>query len=323
MPAKSAPLPPLRLVLSGFAFMSGLAIASTTSATAATIELPKTSPFPESITSAPDGTLYASSISNGGVVRIRPGSSPEVFIKPGAYDTRSTFGVHADPLSGTLWVCSNDASGLGIKGPNEIQGAYLKGFDLKSGEGKLSYRLPGNATICNDTAFGSDGSIYVTNTAAPQILKLEPGAKALTVWLTNDALKGGLDGIAFGDDGNLYVNTYMSGELFRIGVKDGAPGEVTKLATSRALTHPDALRSIKGGFLMVEGVGHLDHITVDGDNAKIETVGAFAGPTGVEIVGDTVWVSEGQLDHLADLAKGNPLPTFQLRSIPFADAVAK
>jgi hypothetical protein len=322
VPAKSMIPIFLRILAVGGALASALAGAFAASDTA-TIELPKSSPFPESITSAPDGTLYASSISNGGVVRIRPGSQPEIFIKPGAYDTRSTFGLHADPLSGTLWVCSNDASGLGIKGPTDVQGAYLKGFDLESGHGKVSYRLPGNATICNDTAFSTDGAIYVTNTAAPEILKLEPGAKQLTVWLTNDVLKGGLDGIAFGDDGNLYVNTYMSGELFRIDVKDGTPGQVTKLTTSQALMHPDALRSIKGGFLMVEGAGRLDHITINGDNATIDAVKPFAGPTGVEIVGDKVWVSEGQLDHLADLAKGLPLPTFQLRAIPLADALPK
>jgi streptogramin lyase len=323
VPAMSFSVRTLRLVLICVASLSVSALASTTSLIAATIELPKSSPFPESVASAPDGTLYASSISNGGVVRIRAGSAPEIFIKPGAYGTRSTFGVHVDPHSAILWVCSNDASKLGIKGPNDIQGSYLKGFDLETGEDRLSYQLPGSAVICNDTAFGSDGSIYVTNTVAPQILKLAPGAKALAIWLSNDALKGGLDGIAFGEDGNLYVNTYVAGELFRIDVKDGAPGQVTKLTTSRALTHPDALRSVKGGFLMVEGAGRLDHITVSGDKAMIDTVKPFAGPTGVEIVGDTVWVAEGQLDHLADLAKGIPLPSFQLRSIPLAEALAK
>ncbi len=281
-------------------------------AEASTIELPKAMPFPESVASASDGTLYASSISNGGVARALPGKSKaEIFIRPGEYRTRSTFGVHVDEATSTLWVCSNDATSIGLKGPSDVQGAYLKAFDLKTGRDKVSYRLPGTPAICNDTAFGADGSIYVTDTAAQRILKLRPHAKTLDVWLDNDALKGGLDGIAFGEDGNLYVDTYLGGGLFRIDVKDGAPGKVTKLSTSRPITHPDALRSVKGGFLMVEGAGTLDHITVSGDKATIDTVKHFAGPTGVTAAGDTVWVAEGQLDRLGDARKGLPLPSFQ------------
>jgi hypothetical protein len=59
---------------------------------------------------------------------------------------------------------------------------------------------------CNDIAIGRDGSAYVTDSAAPQILRLPPGGG------------GGLDGIAFGADGNLY------GELFRIDMSDGKAG---------------------------------------------------------------------------------------------------
>ena len=291
----------------------GLAVPAVAAPTS--IELPKSEPFPESVTSASDGTLFASSITNGGVTRVAPGSPPEVFIKPGEFGTRSTFGVNVDEKTGTLWVCSNDATAIGLKGPSSVPGAYLKGFDLKTGRGKASYRFPGDQAICNDIAFGADGSIYVTNTAAPEILRLKPDAQALEVWVKNDALKGGLDGIAFGEDGNLYVNTYISGELFRIGVKNGEAGSVTKLETSQALNHPDALKPIAGGFLMVEGVGRLDHVTVQGDRAEIKTVAPFAGPTGVTVSGDTVWISEGQLARLSDLKKGLAPPAFNLRSI--------
>lgn len=314
-----------RRILRGLAVgasMFGLsASVSAALADTSSITLPKSAPFPESVTSTSDGTLFSSSITNGGVIRIRPGAQPEVFIKPGAYETRSTFGVHADERNGTLWVCSNDATALDIKGPSTVEGAYLKAFDLKTGREKASYRLPAGPAICNDTAFGPDGSIYVTNTAAPQILKLAPGAKSLTVWLTNSALKGGLDGIAFGDDGNLYVGTYLSGELFKIAVKDGAAGAVTRLVTSRPLTHPDALKPVKGGFLMVEGAGTLDHVIIVGDKAEIATLKSFAGPTGVTITGDTVWVAEGQLDHLAAVAKGTPLPAFHLRPLPLSETL--
>lgn len=281
------------------------------------IALPTSAPFPESVAASADGTLFVSSMTEGGVLRVAPaGSTPTVFLKPGEHDTRSTFGVLVDEKTDTLWVASNDASAIGIKGPSAVEGGWVKGFDLKSGTLKTSVRLPG-AAIANDFAVGDDGALYVTNTIAPQILRLKPDANAFEIFLQDDALKGGLDGIAFGEEGALYVNTYLSGELFRIDMKVDGPGALTKLQTSRPLVHPDGLKPFKGGFLMVEGGGTLDRVTITGDKATIETIKPFAGPTGVAVAGDLIWVAEGQLAYLSDPdKKGQPLPTFQLRATP-------
>lgn len=281
------------------------------------VVLPATSPYPESVTASADGTLFISSITHGGVLQVAPGSSTAVpFFLPGEHGTRSTLGVFADDKRGTLWVASNDASAFGMKGPSSVEGAWVKGFDLKSGALKFSARAPGGPSVVNDFAISDDGSIYITNTAGPQILRIKPGATDIEVFVQDDALKGGLDGIAFGKDGNLYVNTYVTGELFRVGVSNGAPGKVTKLKTSRPLTHPDALRPYKDGFLMVEGAGPLDRITVDGDTARIETVAEVAEPTSVWVAGDRMWLSEGQLSYLAPEKKGQLPESFKVRSLP-------
>ena len=81
------------------------------------IEIPGDRAFMESITAGPDGTLYVSSLASGGIARIKPGASKaEEWIAPAAFGSRSTFGVFADAKSNTLWVCSNDMSGLGVDG---------------------------------------------------------------------------------------------------------------------------------------------------------------------------------------------------------------
>ena len=82
--------------------------------------------FPESVTSTSDGTIYTGSFRNGGVLRAKPGGKAEEFIKPGAGGSRSTFGVLADPKSGTLYVCSNDVSAMGVPGPSDSKGAIIK-----------------------------------------------------------------------------------------------------------------------------------------------------------------------------------------------------
>ena len=286
-----------------------------------TVTLPGKEAYPESVTSTSDGTLYVGSFASGGVARVRHGQSQaEPWIKPGAFDTRSTLGVLADERSKTIWVCSNDLSAMGVPGPSSVKGSALKGFDLATGEGKLSAELPGPHTFCNDIAVGSDGSVYVTNTAAPQILRMKPGEKQLQVWATDPAFNppakgGGLDGLAFGTDGNLYADTFTTAELFRVEVKDGKAGTITKLQPSRKLALTDALRpDPRGGFLMIEGSGKLDHVTFEGDRATVQTLkDGYIGPTGVTPVGNTAWVSEGQLSYLIDPAKKGQSPHLPFR----------
>lgn len=291
----------------------------------ASVTLPGDAAYPESIAAASDGTLYASSLASGGVFRIKPGASAaEQWIKPGAFDTRSTFGVFVDEKAGLLLVCSNDVSALGVPGPSDVKGSFVKGFDLKTGEGKLSVALPKANSICNDFAIAPDGSIFITNSSSPQILRLKPGSSKIDVWLEsadfNQPKEGaGLDGIAFGSDGNLYVNTYANGEFFRVDVKDGAPGKITKLKTSRPLKFADGLRPASGtlSFIMAEGSGSIDHVIIKGDEATIETIkDGLAGPTAIARVGESYWATEGQLSHLFDSKSGPPNLPFRVVGVP-------
>ena len=111
------------------AFASIGALAACSNKPPLQIALPGERVYPESIASTSDGALYVGSLASGGVARIKDGNV-EQWIAPGAYGTRSTFGVLADETAGVLWVCSNDVSGLGVPGPGAAQGSNLKAFDL-------------------------------------------------------------------------------------------------------------------------------------------------------------------------------------------------
>ncbi|HEY2416300.1 MAG TPA: hypothetical protein VGH84_00155, partial [Steroidobacteraceae bacterium] len=269
----------------------------------APIALPGDRAFPESITSTRDGTLYVGSLASGGVYKIRPGDAhAQLWIKPGTFGSSAVFGVLADERTNTLWLCSNDMSPLGVAIAGGDKGSVLKGFDLTTGKGKVSALMPGDHTLCNDIAIAPDGSALVTNTQAAQIFRLPPGGNQLELWFSDASLqpppgKAGLDGLAFGSDGNLYVDTYNPGDLYRIDVKDGKAGKVKKLQPSRRLVLPDAIRQLgKDSFLIVEGGGRLDRLIIHGDNATVKTLrDGMALPTGVAIAGSTAWVSEGQL----------------------------
>jgi streptogramin lyase len=298
----------------GFFFTLSATSVGTVHAQTAPVSVPDNS-FPESVTATKDGTLYAGSFNLGGVVKIAPGGKAEQFIQPGAAGTRSTLGVLADEESRTLYVCSNDLSGLGVAGPGDAKGASLKTFDLATGAPKGSFALKGPVSLCNDIAVGADGTAYVSDSLAPYVYSLKPGSTVLEVWATDPLLAPakdgvGLDGIAIGADGNLYVTTYIPAKLFRIAVKEGEAGAVTELKPSRPLDHADAMRASGVGFLLIEGNGKLDKVTVKEDAAEITTIkDGFAEPVSVTQIGDTAWVAEGKLSYIIGDNKGkNPGP---------------
>ena len=294
-------------------------------ASPSSIELPGDRAFPESVTASRDGTLYVSNLEGGGILRIRPQGKPEVWLAPGASGTRSTLGVLVDESRKLLWVCSNDMTIIGIASPGTQKGSFLKGFDLASGKEKISAAFPpAEGSICNDIALDKSGAVYVTDTLAPQILKLSADQKSLSVW-KNDPLfapknGGGLDGLVFDAKGDLIVNKIGSGELLRVAVKNGAAGAVTELKTSRPLNQPDALRlGTDGSILLVEGGGNLDKLVISGDSASVETLkDGFVVPTGVVQVGKGYWVSEGQNGYLLDpeLKGKTPNLPFRLHYVP-------
>ncbi len=287
----------------GLVFMLGVAGSGVVHAQTAPVGVPDRS-FPESVTSTRDGTLYVGSFNLGGVVKAVPGGKAEQFIKPGAAGSRSVLGVLADEKSGMLYVCSNDITGFGVPGPGDTKGAWLKMFDLASGAPKGSFALSDPKSLCNDIAVGADGAAYISDSFTPNVYSLKPGGTALEVWATDPLLAPakdgvGLDGIAFGADGNLYVTTYIPAALFKIAVKDGKAGAITALKTSRPLDHADAMRTFGDSLLLIEGNGKLDKVTIKGDDAEIEIIkDGFAEPVSVTQIGNTAWVAEGKLSYI-------------------------
>jgi sugar lactone lactonase YvrE len=310
------------------ALFSSLLSMTTADAGPLSIALPGARAFPESITATRDGTLFIGRLGEGGIVRANPRTGEGVlFVAPGASGSRSITGVFADDASGTLWACSNDLSALGGASGGGDRGSALKGFDLRTGAEKRGIPLPGPHAFCNDIAVDASGAIYVTDSATPNVLRLPPGGATFEVFASSpqflppQAGSAGLDGIAFGGDGNLYVTTYTAGGLFRIDVDGGRAGRVTKLQGA-PLTLPDGLRALgQRSFLLVEGAGTLDRVDVEGGAFKATPIrGGFRTPTSVVRVGSTAWVSEGQLSFFFDRARKDQSPSlpFRIYAVPLS-----
>lgn len=284
------------------------------------IDLPGDRLFPENISIGPDNIAYVSGMS-GGVLRVSLATGEvEQWIAPGAYGSGALFGVLADARNGLLWTCTNDFSARGVTVADADAGSWLKAFDLATGEGRISLPLPGEQPVCNDMAVGEDGTLYVTDTANPRILRWKPGVEELEIWKEDAAFGAGLDGLAFGGDGNLYVNNVITGALYRVEMRAGnEPGDITVLTTSRPLSRPDGMRPIGGmAFALAEGGGSISRLDVSGDTVEVTTLAeGIDQPTGVDVTEGTVWYVQGLLSALFN--PNAPRPPLPFRLVPVAN----
>jgi sugar lactone lactonase YvrE len=287
------------------------------------IDLPGDHLHPESVSITPDGTAYVGSMF-GGVIKVALSTGKVTpWLAPGAYGSGALYGVLADRRHGLLWTCTNDFPGTALSVAGADPGHWLKGFDLATGKGRVSLKLPGEKPVCNDIAVGGDGSVYVTDTGQPRILRWRPGVTELEVWLEDPVFNppgkvGGLDGIALGGDGALYVNNVRSGALYRVTIgAAGKPGKVTPLSLSRPLASPDGMRPLGGlDFLLAEGKGTISRFTVTGDHAEITTLATGINqPTGVDTALGSGWYVQGQLSAIF---RPGTMPELPFRLTPVA-----
>ncbi len=252
---------------------------------------------PESVTSRRDGTLL---IGDGvrGILEARAGMPrARTWASLPADDPPGIFGVFADEVGGTLWVCTTTLDDAGKPaGPPSM----LHALDLASGAHRAHYELPKPNAFCNDVAVDASGTAYMTDTNNMEILRLAKGGKQLDFWAGNGAFgppDAVLDGIAVLGD-RLYVNALATGALFSVALQpDGSAGAIMKLTLDRGLDQPDGMRAIAADCLLVAEYGNggrLSSIRVQGDHARIEVLSEeFSnGTAAVTLAQGVAWVLE-------------------------------
>src|ERR1700726_3786607 len=268
--------------------LTGLAQA----ASAAEILIVDAKSQPESLTLAPGGVLIVGSASTPFVYKVRPGSTTaEKFVDASAEGAGTFFfGMLADAATNTLWTCQLTP----VPGSTPVKRhTALRGFDLSTGAQKIRWNLPGDNSTCNDFAVGPDKALYISDTANSKIYRLSAGASTAELFLEDRALYG-IDGITF-LNGVLYVNNVFSNNLYRIPVDAaGKPGQPVDIWMDQPVKGPDGMRAANGKLIVAEnGSGKISVITVNGDKASVSVImEGLNTPTGVEPVGDTIWISE-------------------------------
>jgi len=247
---------------------------------------------PESLTMAPGGALIVGSASSPFVYKVRPGSSTaEKFIDVSAEPPGTFFlGMLADASTNTLWTCQ--LTPVPNTTPAQRHTA-LRSFDLTTGAPKIRWNLPGDNNVCNDFTIGPDKALYITDTIPGRIFRLPAGASTAELYLEHATLRG-VDGITFLDS-TLYVNNVIFNKLYRIPVDaTGKPGAPVDIWTDQPIKGPDGMRAANGKLILAEnGSGKISALTVNGDKASVTVIKeGLNTPTGVEPVGDTIWIAE-------------------------------
>ena len=307
-----------RLVVSALAALALAACVSVPPPSPYEVTINGSRVFPESITSDAAGNLYNASIA-GTIYRTLAGSrTAEPWILPSEHNgLTSLFGLMADDAKGLLWACNNPNMFAGQTGRSS-----LLAFDLRSGRLSGRYDFPEGPAACNDIAVAADGAVWASETAGGRIFVLRPKANELALFAAGEELVG-IDGIAFAQDGALYINNVRSNLFQRVERKaDGSYAGLTDLTLPVALGGPDGLRSLGGNrFIQGEGQsGRVAILQVRGDSVALTPFAeGLNGPVGVTVAGNTAYVVEGKIGYLIDpsLREQNPDP-FVIRAFPMA-----
>ncbi|MFO7277360.1 MAG: SMP-30/gluconolactonase/LRE family protein [Pseudomonadota bacterium] len=214
-------------------------------------------------------------------------------------ELRSTVGIEVDEERNRLLVANSDASAFGGQSAGQ---AKLGIFDLGSGSRiamiDLAAAGPKDAKshFANDLTVGSDGSVYVTDTMARVVYRVDSDNN-VSVFLPPDFAgdqQPALNGIVFHPSGFLLIADMRGGQIYKVPVDD--PKKATAVKLSEPVTGADGLVLHPNGNLIVVRNDDSRSIvalssTDDWETATVAARGTASGQaTTAAIVGEDVYV---------------------------------
>lgn len=245
---------------------------------------------PEGVAIGPDGAIWCSS-ENGQILRIsQDGSQIEEVASTGGF----TLGLAFDG-DRALYACDvrhsavfkldlqteelTRFSSLGIKIPNfpvvdrkhnrllvsdsyesGVAGPGVWAFDLDTGKGGLWYDEP--LMFANGLAVDPSGAwLYVCETFRPAVLRIEllPDGSAGRTETFVEGLPGLPDGLAFDEDGALYIGCYEPSRILRVSSSGDKVEVYLEDVGAHTLCHPTNI-AFDGNQLFIANLGRW-HIT--------------------------------------------------------------
>ncbi len=269
-------------------------------------DIPLKSYFPlKSTSSLPEGVAYdqatqsffATAINGGQITRVTTLGKELVFHSDDD-PNRSFGGAYVDAIRRRLWVCVVD-----IK-TNPFPTSEVWAFNIESRKRTHRIALP-PVSFCNDLVADDSGKLYVTDSANPNIYRVNPADQSFAVFLSDPAFTPvapgvlGLNGLDLSPDGDhiLAVTTVPPG-LYSIPVADPqafvavqTSGDPLSMPGDPRFPGPDGARFVDDRLYIAYdgGVQQLTFSDDDFTHAAIATT--VEVPTGLT----SLTAAEGQL----------------------------
>jgi gluconolactonase len=225
-----------------------------------------------------DGTLYVTSITQGGIYRMEFDGSATLFADTNGGCNGATAGAN-----GELYVAQNGGRRI-WEGP--VFPPATCGVQRIDADGTVTW-ISQDPITPNDLRFGPDGMLYVTDPTRrmtmddARIWRIDPttGASELLIsvpWFAN--------GIAFGPDDRCYVADTGNGVIHAAYIQAGVLGPLEPVIRLRH-GHPDGLAFDSDGNLVMcavdldGGIGSVQTWTVDGEPVSEFSLGRGSLPT--------------------------------------------
>lgn len=237
------------------------------------------------------------SLSKGTVYSVAADGTLTPFIEDA--DLKSSVGIEVDEERNRLIVANSDSAVFQGKSAGQ---AKLGIYELDSGKRIAMIDLAAagpkdaKAHFANDVTVGDDGSIYVTDTFARVIYKVD-GSNTATIFLPNSfgsAQQHMFNGIVFHPGGYLIAAESTAGDLYKVPLAD--PTKVAKVKLPEQLNGADGLvPHPNGSIIVVRNDNSLSAVALssadDWVTASPAGKGTFAlQATTAAVAGDDVYV---------------------------------
>ncbi|EOG4615996.1 SMP-30/gluconolactonase/LRE family protein [Pseudomonas aeruginosa] len=257
----------------------------------------------------------------------------------------TTSGIAVDVARNRVLVCNEDV-GISNKSSPSTRNrvAQVLEFDLDTGVLRHVYdfsRLISGPTLANDLTVDTQGNVYVTDSFQPQIYKIDPATREVSVLVRSERLMPAgpakavgtqpyLNGIIYQPDGFLIVADYSRGLLWKVPLD--APQALAEIRLAQRLKGPDGLLLKSPTELVAVQSFPSREQGMSGDvtllsssdawaSARIEAVATppgLDGPTTATLKDGEIWVMSSRFPRLfADPANADRIQQFSIVRVAF------
>ncbi len=290
-----------------------LALATVATATAQSQRIVFQAPvlYPEGVTyDAGSKLFFIGSVKTGTIGSVNEnGMYKELYKDP---SLKSSYGMKVDAKNNRLLVCVSDGNYSMYSTPATFKKmARLIAIDLTTGAKKMDVNLaltPGKH-FANDMALDEVGNIYITDSYAPNVYKVDALGKA-TVFATSPLFKSedvGLNGILYHPQGYLLAAHNTNGSLYKVDVKN--PKNITTVKMKMLFPGADGMAWLSPTMLALvqnKGADKLYQISSSDNWATAEVKAAtatedrFQYPTTVTVKDGQAWAINAKFNEITD-----------------------